>query len=212
MSETRSMKVHSRTTAESCVVQLIRRCSLWLLIDGAARFVLIVALMSGLCGTQAKAQSDNEYQIKGAFLYNFAKFVEWPAAAFNDDNAAFIFGIVGEDPFGSALDQTINGKTINGRQLVITRLKWGQNLRGCQILFVSSSERSHLAQILGSLSGASVLTVGEMAQFSQQGGIIRFMMEENKLRFEINTEAAAGAGLKVSSKLLTLAKTVRGRR
>src|SRR5438309_6240970 len=206
-----SVKLYSRAAPGSGVVQLTKRCPLRLLIDRGARFVLIVALTSGVWGPQAQAQTSNEYQIKAAFLYNFAKFVEWPAEAFSEGNGSLIVGIVGEDPFGSAIDQTINGKTVNGRQLVITRLKWGQNLRACHILFISSSEHNRLGQILESLRGASVLTVGEAAQFSQQGGIIKFIMEENKLRFEINAEAAAGAGLKVSSKLLALAKTVRGR-
>ena len=113
-------------------------------------------------GSPAHAQTAGEYQIKAAFLFNFAKFIEWPSEAFNNGGAPLVLGIMGEDPFGSAIDQALNGKTVNGRQLTIKRLKWGQNLRDCHILFISSSERNRLAQIIESLKGASVLTVGEM--------------------------------------------------
>ena len=134
-----------------------------------------------------QAQSSGEYQIKAAFLYNFAKFVDWPAEAFAGSNGKLIIGVIGDDPFGGALNQAINGKTINGRPLLVRRLRWGQDLRSCHILFISSSERQRLPQIIQSLRGASVLTVGDMGQFNQQGGIINFILEANKVRFEINS-------------------------
>jgi hypothetical protein len=171
--------------------------------------ILIVAMMTGAPGSQA--QTSDEYQIKAAFLYKFAGFVQWPTAAFGETSTSLIVGVVGEDPFGRALDETINGKTINGLPFMIKRLKWGQDLRACQILFISSSERKRLPQIIAGLKGASVLTVGETGQFTQQGGVINFVMEENKVRFEINAEAAGAARLKISSKLLSLAKSVRGK-
>jgi len=114
--------------------------------------------------------------------------------------------VIGDDPFGWALDQAINGKTINGRTLLVRRLRWGHDLRSCHILFISSSERKRLPQIIQSLRGASVLTVGDMGQFNQQGGIINFILEANKVRFEINSRGADHARLKISSKLLSLAK------
>jgi hypothetical protein len=117
---------------------------------------------------------------------------------------------VGDDPFGETIDQTMNGKTVNGRQLSIKRLKWGQNLKDCHILFISSSERKRLSQILESLRGGSTLTVGEMERFTQQGGIINLIMEDSKVRFEVNTNSAGQARLKISSKLLALAKSVTG--
>ena len=181
------------------------------LIRRVVSLILMVALTSSLLGTGAQGQGSGEYQIKAAFLYNFAKFIEWPAEAFTESCAPLIVGVIGNDPFGSALDQTMSGKTINGRPLIIKRLKWGQNLRTCQILFISSSERKRLAQLFESLKGATVLTVSETEQFCQQGGIINFLIEDNKVRFEINATAATGAQLKISSKLLALAKTVRGR-
>lgn len=177
---------------------------------------LVLVAAGALTGSvpQARAQSEppTEYQIKAAFLYNFAKFVEWPADTFADPHAPLVLGIVGEDPFGSALDKLAVDKTVNGRGLVIKRLKQGPDLRNCHILFVSSSERKRIPQILGSLQGASVLTVGETERFAQSGGVIDFILEENKVRFEINSDAAARARLNISSKLLALARMVADQR
>lgn len=166
----------------------------------------LLALISlGALSNAVQAQS-SEYQVKAAFLYNFAKFVDWPAEAFAGSNGMLVIGVIGDDPFGGALDQAINGKTINGRPLVVRRLRWGQDLRSCHILFISSSERKHLQQIIQSLRGASVLTVGDMGQFNQEGGIINFILEASKVRFEINSRGAGQAQLRISSKLLALAK------
>ncbi|MEP7340325.1 MAG: YfiR family protein [Acidobacteriota bacterium] len=175
-----------------------------------ALVMVVFFAMSLVPASEARAQAASEYQVKAAFLYNFAKFVEWPSEAFSNGGAPLVIGVIGDDPFGSAIDQTIKGKSINGHPLTITRLKWGQNLRACHILFISSSERKRLAQVLESLKGSSVLTVGDMDQFSQQGGIINLVMDASKVRFEINTSAADQARLKISSKLLILAKPVRG--
>jgi hypothetical protein len=177
--------------------------------SSALKIVLGCLMILGLLGTlstAAQAQSSNEYQVKAAFLYNFAKFVDWPSDAFGGGNGALVIGVVGDDPFGGALDSAINGKTVNGRALVVRRLKWGQDLRFCHILFISSSERKHLPQIIQSLRGASVLTVGDMGQFNQQGGIINFVLEARQVRFEINSRGADQARLRISSKLLALAK------
>lgn len=188
------------------------RVSIRLICEWAGLTLLAILLspVNFVFGVQAQTQTANEYEVKAAFLYNFAKFVEWPPEAFGTGaGAALIVGIIGDDPFGSAIDRTISGKTVNGRQLTIRRLKWGQNLKDCHVLFVSSSEQKRLPQILENLKGASVLTVSEMDQFSQQGGVIGFVMEDSKVRFEINTSASEQARLKISSKLLALAKTVR---
>lgn len=175
-----------------------------LLLSRVVRFFLILALVGCPLSARVQAQS-SEYQVKAAFLYNFAKFVDWPAEAFGG-NGTLMIGVVGDDPFGGALDQAINGKSIGGRSLTVRRLKWDQDLRSCQILYISSSERKHLPQIIQSLRGASVLTVGDMGQFNQQGGIINFILEASKVRFEINSRGADQARLKISSKLLALAK------
>ncbi|HEX2711650.1 MAG TPA: YfiR family protein [Candidatus Acidoferrales bacterium] len=180
------------------------------LTGGVLALILVAAGAGAGSVLRAWAQSEPppEYQIKAAFLYNFAKFVEWPADAFADPHAPLVLGIVGEDPFGSVLDKLVLDKTVNGRGLLIKRLKHGPDLRNCHILFVSSSERKRVAQILESLQGASVLTVGETQRFAQSGGVIDFILEENKVRFEINSDAAARARLNISSKLLALARIV----
>ena len=167
--------------------------------------LLSLCFLGPLSG-RVQAQSSSEYQVKAAFLYNFAKFVDWPEDALGNSNAPLIIGVIGDDPFGGALDQAINGRTINGRAMLVRRLKWGHDLRSCHILFISSSERKRLPQIIQSLRGASVLTVGDMGQFNQQGGIINFILQANKVRFEINSRGADQARLKISSKLLSLAK------
>lgn len=185
----------------------------------AARYVrvgrvvaLILFAASSLTGAapQAKVQPEppSEYQVKAAFLYNFAKFVEWPAGAFADDQPPFTLCIVGEDLFGSALSESAAQKNVKGRRLAVKHLKEDAGLRACHILFISSSEKKKLAKILEILQGSPVLTVGEMDRFGQSGGMINFVLEKNRVHFEINVEAADHAGLKISSKLLELAHVV----
>ena len=170
------------------------------------RLLLALALVCSAFSAGVQAQGASEYQVKAAFLYNFAKFVDWPGDAFRE--GTFVIGVIGNDPFGGALDQAINGKTIGGRHLTVRRLKWGQDLRSCNILFISSSEHKRLPQIIQSVRGSSVLTVGEMGGFNQQGGMINFILVSNRVRFEINAPVAEQARIKISSKLLALGKTL----
>ena len=169
--------------------------------------ILSAAVVTTIYVPSSEAQGAREYELKAAFLYNFAKFVEWPAGTFSDDGAPIIVAVVGDDPFKGSLD-SVGGKSANGRQVVVRRLNVGQDLRSCQVLFVSSSERKRLAQIMASVAGASVLTVGEMEGFANNGGMIRLTMEDSKVRFDINAGTARRARLKVSSKLLSLAREV----
>jgi hypothetical protein len=152
-----------------------------------------------------------EYQIKAAFLYNFAKFVEWPATALRDPRAPVIVGVLGEDPFGEDLDDTLSDKVVGGRQLVVKRFGRLRDVGASHILFISSSERGRLPEILRALQHMSILTVGETEEFARLGGVVNFLLEDNKVRFEVNVDAAERAGLKVSSKLLRLARIVRDR-
>jgi YfiR/HmsC-like len=163
----------------------------------------LLALMGNISVTQVQAQAD-EYQVKAAFVFNFAKFVEWPSDAFSD-GGTLVVGVVGDDPFGGALDR-LNGSSANGRRLRIKRFRMGDNLRACNILFISKSENRNLGKILESLKGTSVLTIGETPQFNQSGGMIRFVIQNSKVRFEINAAAAAQTRLKISSKLMALSK------
>ena len=160
----------------------------------------------------ASATPSREYKVKAAFLYNFAKFVEWPDEAFADDNTPMTIGILGEDPFGNILEQTIKGKTVKSRKLKIERFKQISDVDTCHILFISSSEEKHLTEVLEFLKDSDLLTVGEMKRFAHSGGIINFIIEENRIHFEINIDAASRAQLKISSNLLKLAKIVRSKR
>lgn len=174
-----------------------------------AAITIVVLVVVG--STQpVSAQGAEEYKVKAAFLYNFAKFVEWPGEALSDEGSPIVIGIVGADPFGSALDRTIKGQTAQGRPLAVRRLKSGQDLKGCHILFISASETRRIPQILDGIRGSSILTVSEVEQFAHIGGIINFFIEQNKLRLEINVDTAGRARLKISSKLLSVAKVVRG--
>ncbi len=172
--------------------------------------LLIVSCV--LSGGATKAYADTpfarEYQIKAAFLYNFAKFVEWPADRFTDENAPMILCVIGMDPFGAILEHTMTGKTIKGRSIRIKRIEGINGLKSCHVLFVSSYERENTRDIVSSLEGASVLTTGDMDRFANQGGIINLIKRGNKIRFEINSNAAAQSGLKLSSYLMGLASNI----
>lgn len=159
---------------------------------------------------QGQSREAGEYEVKAAFLYNFAKFVDWPAGAFRGADDAMTFCVYGEDPFGGALDRIIEKKTINDRPLRLARPTQVSDLRACHILFLSASEVKRLPQILGSLRGIPVLTVGDTQHFIQMNGMIGLLIEDNKVRFEINVKATKESGLRTSSKILALAKTVSG--
>ena len=155
--------------------------------------------------TPARAQSANEYQVKAAFILNFARFVEWPGDMSNTSGTLTVC-VLGEDPFGDSLDRVVSRSTANGRRMVVRRTKWGDNVRACHVLFISSSERHRVRQILDAVRGASVLTIADMGDFNRAGGMIKFFIHDNKVFFEINANAAAQAGLKVSSRLMALSR------
>lgn len=169
--------------------------------------VLLVTLLVAWCALSSAEdlQSGNEYQVKALFLYNFAKFVEWPSAM---SGGPICIGVLGDDPFGDALDRTIEGKTVNGRGFVVKRLKSEAEARQCHIVFVNLPDKKRLRSLLDTLKGAAVLTVGETRGFAEGGGVINFVVIDDRVRFEANMDAAEQAGLKLSSKLLSLAKIV----
>ena len=167
---------------------------------------LLVLILSGMF--PARGQTPKEYQIKAAFLFNFAQFVEWPPASFADANAPICIGVLGDDPFGPVLEQTVQGETINHRKLIIQRSQRVEDLKGCHLVFISKSEKSRLTDIFDGLGSASILTVSETENFARRGGIINFYLEGNKVRFEINSDAAQRKGIKISSQLLKLGKLV----
>ncbi len=176
--------------------------------------VILALLVSAHLVTAREGQAQDslsEYQVKAAYLFNFLKFVEWPEEAFADPLAPIVIGIVGDDPFGDALPQVVAGKTVQGRDLVIRKYRAGEDLRGSHILFISGSEKKRLPQLLSGLHGSCVLTVADIDGFLEEGGMILLFSEQNRVRFAINVDAATRAKLKISSKLLSLAR-VAGRK
>jgi hypothetical protein len=166
-----------------------------------------LAWLLAVAGGSAQESQPNAHQLKAAFLLNFAKFVEWPQAAFAETNSPIVLGVLGENPFGDTLERTVRDKTVNNRPVVVKVFHSSEEATNCHLLFICLSEKMRLPEILKGLSEAkaSVLTVGEMDRFTESGGMINFFLQGNKYRFQINEVAAKGAGLKISSKLLSLA-------
>lgn len=165
------------------------------------------AILLAILPYNAGAQS-REYQIKAAFLFNFAQFVDWPATAFTNGTAPFYIGILGDDPFGAALDETIQGEAINNHKIIVVRSQNVGDLKNCAMIFVSKSEKRHIPEILSDLDSRPILTVSEVDGFAQDGGSINFFLDGTKVRFEINPAASQSDGLKISSQLLSLGKIV----
>jgi hypothetical protein len=177
----------------------------------AIRWTMVLLTLCTVSSARLAAQSKlaGEYEVKAAFLYNFAKFIDWPTSSFATAQSPFSICIVGVDPFGHAMDEALQGKMVGTHPVVVERVKGLAELRHCQMAFISSSETPRLAEILESLKGSSVLLVGESHGFATAGGTIEFAIEQDRVRFLINPDAAEGAGIKVSSKLLALATIVR---
>ncbi len=163
--------------------------------------VLSLTLASGFFTLQA-AEQPLEYDVKAAFLLNFTKFIEWPTSAFSSADAPFAICIFGHDPYGRAIDDLILGEHVGRHSIVVRRIAQPPAPRTCQIIFLEAP--SKIPSGLG-----PVLTVGEGPQFLRDGGMIAFVLENRRVRFEINEAAAAAAGLKLSSKLLSVAKSVK---
>jgi uncharacterized protein DUF4154 len=164
----------------------------------------------GSSGNLTANSAAEEYAVKGAFLFHFAQFVEWPEETFKDANSPLTYCIMGEDPFHGALDAALDGKMIGPRAFRVMHFKKPKEMQGCQVLFIGAEEKKLQPGVLASLKGNPVLTVGESEHFVEEGGIIGFLLEENKIRFEVNLEAAQNAKLRISSRLLALAKSVIG--
>jgi hypothetical protein len=168
-----------------------------------------VLILEVLLAAVVHAQELDEYQVKAAFLYNFVKFVEWPPQTFKNPTDRIAICILGQDPFGGALDDAVKGKIFEGRAFVVPRISDVREASGCQILFVSASESKRARAVLAELKASSILTVGETEGFTTEGGVINFKLEEGRVRLRVNVEAAERAKLRISSKLLSLAQIVK---
>ena len=176
----------------------------------ALAFILLISHATvGSPAPVAQTKAPTEYQVKAAFLYNFAKFVDWPPSAFSDVKQPLDICVYGRDPFGSALEDALLGKMVGERRVGLARAMQLQDLASCHVIFVSASVRESTADLANRLKGRAVLLVGESEGFAASGGTIQFTIEGNRVHFIINPDAAERAGLKISSKLLALAKIVR---
>lgn len=170
------------------------------------RRLLAIVISVSLCApVRLAAATPTEYEVKAAFLYNFAKYVQWPPSP----RQMFVIGVLGKDPFGPVLDEVMSGQSVQRRAIAVRRFERIEDVSGSDILFVSSSERRNLRAILAAMQRAPVLTVADMDQFAELGGMINLTTEENHVRFEMNPDAFRRAGLKAGSQLYRLARIVK---
>jgi hypothetical protein len=174
----------------------------------AVWLVVSALLLSGGPESPAETAPPPEYQLKAVFLFHFAQFVDWPSEAFPEAQTPLVIGVLGEDPFGAHLDETVRGEEVNNRPLVVQRYRQVEEVKTSHILFISRSEADRLEQIVAALKGRHILTVGDAIGFARHGGMIGFVTEKNKIRLRINLEAAKAANLTISSKLLRPAEIV----
>ena len=167
---------------------------------------VLLVLASDLSQGWAADSPAEEYHVKGAFLLNFAKFVEWPAQAFKTPSDPMSICVFGANPFTPALDAAARQIVVDGRSLMLQEIQEPQQARQCQIVFISVAERKRVRALLEAIKGYSVLTVGESEGFIAGGGVIEFRVEESKVRIDISETAAKHAGLRISAKLLSLAQ------
>jgi hypothetical protein len=178
----------------------------------AASF-LAGAAQAAVAGAPASpAAGATEYKVKAAFLYNFTRFVEWPPDTLGDADEPFVIAVLGQDPFGPVLDETMAGKTVAGHRIEVRRFTRVDDVGAAQLVFVSASERASAPEILKALERPGLLTVGDTDGFAAHGGAINFTVRARRVRFQINPARAEQAGLKVSSQLLKLATLVGGPR
>jgi hypothetical protein len=177
-----------------------------------AWFILVLILVASPAAWYARAgdaPGPTEYQLKAAYIYHFAQFVDWPSTAFAKPDSPLVIGILGDNPFGGDLTRTVAGKVLNKHPLVVQEYHAvGDLTNACQVLFISSSEKRNLPEIFASLKDASTLTVGDVPHFTENGGMINFILEGDKIRFQINETNVKKARLNMSFKLLSLASEV----
>ena len=176
--------------------------------ENALALVLLLPFLftSGCYVARAAQQEPLEYQVKAAFLLNFTKFVECPPGAFADEHSPLAICILGEDPFGDALNEIVKGEAVNGHEIVVSRIGRPPAPKACQVLFVTRAEKD-VRKMLGEL-GPGVLTVGEGERFLQDGGVVAFVIENRRVRFDIDQSAAAKGMLNISSRLMNVARSV----
>ena len=179
--------------------------------SGAKPCLIATALAALLAAPAPGASAREEYELKAAFLLNFAKFVEWPVGAYASAGAPLTLCSYGEDPFEGRLLAVARGKTVNGRPLEVRQITAPEEAAACQVVFVPDPQTRRLREIAEGARKHPVLIVGESSNFAERGGMINFVVEAEHVRFQINPSAASACGLRISSKLLQLAIIVGGR-
>jgi hypothetical protein len=177
------------------------------MMGGSARILVTFFLILGSTWVWAQSRPPAPEEVEAAYLFQFARYVEWPAEL-KSATTPFLICVLGADPFGSALDDTVRGKVVDDRQVVTRRILGPSEAQNCRILFVSPSEESRAPAILKALEGTGILTVGRGSQFTLRGGMIAFTSEEKKVRFVVNLAAAEAEKLRLSSQLLRVALSV----
>ncbi len=169
---------------------------------------LIILLCLFVTRASAQVKPAPEYQLKAVFLYNFTHFIDWPSTAFESADEPFVIGIIGNDPFGSYLETTVSGEMISTHPIIIKRYQDPAQIEHCQVLFINSRDEGSIKNILATISNRNILTVSDADNFARMGGIIGFYTEKNKIRMQINSNAAKNAQLVISSKLLSVAQVL----
>jgi hypothetical protein len=193
---------HHRSHPRGCRRPAARRGSLALLLAVAGLFMLCPGRI------QAESAVSKEYQVKAAFLFNFCRFVEWPSSTFSGPAAPIVIGVLGNDPFGSALDDIVHDETVRGRTLVVRHDLKEEDIQQCHLLYIAKSAKERLTDILAAAAPQAVLIVSDIDQFAHRGGMIGFYLEGKKIRFEINAALAQQHTLKLNAQLLSLGKIV----
>lgn len=197
-------RTHSLVMSRCRKLQRDLRATVWLsaLFAACGLMVMLLDLPTG-------AASPTEYQVKAAYLFNFGRFVQWPSRASAGQNTTFPICVLGADPFGKVLDETIAGQSIDSKTVVARRINQAGDAAGCRVLFISAVDGAHLKSILENLDSFSILTVSDMPDFMDRGGMIQFVKRRRTVRFAINLAAARRAGLSLSSQLLKVALRVK---
>ena len=169
-----------------------------------AFILMILFTTNNLIGQSAP----NEYQLKAAFLYNFTQFVNWPSSSFTSPNAPLVIGVIGKNPFGTYLEQTISGESANGHPIIFQHYSSNEEIKSCQILFINMSEKKKITEIINTQKNKAILTVSDTPHFLEYGGIVKFLNKNDKIKLQVNLKAAKEASLVISSKLLRLVEIV----
>lgn len=172
------------------------------------QMVVAGLLLGGWMISAGVSKTVSEYQIKAVFLYNFTKFVNWPADAGSSTKTSFVIGIVGEDPFRATLENTVGEEMVQHRPIVIQRFRSEESVANCNMLFIARSEKDRVKAVLEQVKGRAILTVADTPQAAEQGVMINLSLVEGSVKMEINQTAVESAGLQISAKVLSLARIV----